>query len=49
MAKLIKIAGAKDVPPGQTAAFTVEGQRIALFNVEGRNQRTMADSHLEEL
>src|SRR5713226_4501731 len=35
MAKLIKIAGAKEVPPGQAAAFTVEGQRIALFNVEG--------------
>jgi hypothetical protein len=35
MAKLIKIAEAKDVPPGQAAAFTVEGQRIALFNVEG--------------
>ena len=35
MAKLIKIAAAKDVPPGQAAAFTVEGQRIALFNVEG--------------
>src|SRR5260370_7584602 len=24
-----------DVLPGQAAAFTVEGQRIALFNVEG--------------
>src|SRR6059036_4038894 len=35
MAKLIKIAGAKEVPPGQAAAFTVEGQRIAVFNVEG--------------
>ena len=35
MAKLIKIAAARDVPPGQSAAFTVEGQRIALFNVEG--------------
>ena len=35
MAKLIKIAEAKDVPPGQAAAFTVEGQRIALFNVDG--------------
>ena len=23
------------MPPGQRAAFTVEGQRIALFNVEG--------------
>ena len=35
MAKLFKIAAARDVPPGQAAAFTVEGQRIALFNVEG--------------
>ena len=35
MAKLIKIAEAKDMPPGQRAAFTVEGQRIAIFNVEG--------------
>jgi nitrite reductase/ring-hydroxylating ferredoxin subunit len=35
MAKLIIIAAAKDVPPGQAAAFTVEGQKIALFNVEG--------------
>ena len=35
MAKLIKIAEVKDVPAGQAAAFTVEGQRIALFNVEG--------------
>ena len=35
MTKLIKIATASDVPPGQRAAFTVEGQRIALFNVEG--------------
>ena len=35
MAKLIKIAEVKDVLPGQAAAFTVEGQRVALFNVEG--------------
>jgi len=35
MAKRIKIAETKDVPSGQAAAFTVEGQRIALFNVEG--------------
>ncbi len=35
MARLIKIAEAKDVPPGQSAAFTIEGQKIALFNVEG--------------
>lgn len=35
MANFVKIAEVKDVPPGQAAAFTVEGQRIALFNVEG--------------
>ena len=35
MAKLIKIAETKDVPLGQAAMFKVEGQRIALFNVEG--------------
>ena len=35
MTKIIKIATVSDVPPGQGAAFTVEGQRIALFNVEG--------------
>jgi len=35
MANLIKIAEVKDVLPGRAAAFTVEGQRIALFNVEG--------------
>ena len=34
-AKLIKIAATKDVPPSQAAVFTVERQRIALFNVEG--------------
>src|SRR5260221_1549757 len=35
MAKLLKTAKTKDVPPGQAAAFTIEGQKIALFNVEG--------------
>ena len=35
MAKLVKIAETKDLTPGQAAAFDVEGQRIALFNVEG--------------
>ena len=35
MAKLLKIAKTKDVPPGQAAPFTIEGQKIALFNVEG--------------
>ena len=35
MANLIKIAEVKDVPAGQAAAFTVEGQRFVLFNVEG--------------
>jgi nitrite reductase/ring-hydroxylating ferredoxin subunit len=35
MAKLVKIAQTKEVAPGQAAAFDVEGQRIALFNVDG--------------
>jgi hypothetical protein len=37
MARLLKIAKTKDVPPGQAAPFTIEGQKIALFifNVEG--------------
>ena len=35
MAKLLKIAKTKDVPPSQAAAFTIEGQKIAVFNVEG--------------
>ena len=49
MAKLLKIANTKDVPPGQAAPFTIEGQKIALFNVEGTYMpsatpaRTVAD------
>jgi nitrite reductase/ring-hydroxylating ferredoxin subunit len=35
MATLVKIAETKDLTPGQAAAFDVEGQKIALFNVEG--------------
>src|SRR5712691_2136115 len=35
MPNLIKLTGVKDLLPGQAAAFTVEGQRVALFNVEG--------------
>lgn len=35
MPKLIKITERKDLTPGQAAAFDLEGQRIALFNVEG--------------
>jgi hypothetical protein len=35
MAKLLKIAKTKDVPPGQAAPFTIEGQKKAPFNVEG--------------
>src|SRR6266481_2091857 len=30
-----RMAKTKDVPPGQAAAFTIEGQKIALFNVKG--------------
>src|SRR5260370_2161392 len=35
MANPRNIAKDKEVSPGQAAAFTVEGKRIALFNVEG--------------
>jgi len=36
MAKLIKIAETKELPPGKAAAFDVEGLRIAVFNVGGK-------------
>jgi len=36
MAKLIKIAETKELPPGKAAAFDVEGLRIAVFNVAGK-------------
>ncbi len=35
MATLVKIAETKDLAPGQAAAFDVEGNRIAVFNVNG--------------
>jgi nitrite reductase/ring-hydroxylating ferredoxin subunit len=35
MAKLVKIAETKDLPAGKAAAFDVEGNRIAVFNVGG--------------
>ena len=35
MANLIKIAETKDLPPGRAAAFEVEDQRIAVFNLDG--------------
>jgi nitrite reductase/ring-hydroxylating ferredoxin subunit len=35
MSKLIKVAITVDLPPGQAAAFEVEGRRIAIFNVDG--------------
>jgi nitrite reductase/ring-hydroxylating ferredoxin subunit len=35
MAKLIKVAETKDLSAGQAAAFDVEGNRIAVFNVNG--------------
>ncbi|HEY6169675.1 MAG TPA: non-heme iron oxygenase ferredoxin subunit [Verrucomicrobiae bacterium] len=35
MPKLIKVAETKDLGPGKAAAFDVEGQRIAVFNVGG--------------
>ncbi len=35
MARLVKVATTKDLPPGTAAAFDVEGQTIAVFNVGG--------------
>src|SRR5262245_12898825 len=35
MAKLIKVAETKDLSPGKAAAYDVEGNRIAVFNVNG--------------
>jgi nitrite reductase/ring-hydroxylating ferredoxin subunit len=35
MGKLVKLAETKDLAPGQAAAFDVEGNRIAVFNVNG--------------
>jgi nitrite reductase/ring-hydroxylating ferredoxin subunit len=35
MTKLIKVAETKDLAPGQAGCFQVEGQNIAVFNVEG--------------
>ncbi|MEO8428227.1 MAG: non-heme iron oxygenase ferredoxin subunit [Verrucomicrobiota bacterium] len=35
MAKLVKITETKDLTDGKAAAFDVEGQRIAVFNVGG--------------
>jgi 3-phenylpropionate/trans-cinnamate dioxygenase ferredoxin subunit len=33
--KLLKITKTKNLPRGQAAPFTIEGQKIALFNLEG--------------
>jgi 3-phenylpropionate/trans-cinnamate dioxygenase ferredoxin subunit len=35
MSKLIKVAITADLPPGQAMAFEIEGERIAVFNVNG--------------
>ncbi len=35
MAKLIKVANTKDLPPGKATAAEVDGNRIAVFNVNG--------------
>ena len=43
MPKLVKIAETKDLTSGQAAAFDLEGQRIALFNVEGTFYATQSD------
>ena len=36
MARLIKIAETKDLRPGEGGIFEVEGQKIVVFNVDGR-------------
>jgi 3-phenylpropionate/trans-cinnamate dioxygenase ferredoxin subunit len=35
MAKLVKVTDTQSLPPGSAAAFDVEGNRIALFNLGG--------------
>src|SRR2546422_11511334 len=35
MAKLVKVTQTKNLAPGHAAAFDVEGQTIAVFNVNG--------------
>ncbi len=35
MGKLITLAKAEDLSPGQARAFEVEGERIAIFNIDG--------------
>jgi len=35
MSKLVKVAHTKDLTPGKAAAVELEGNRIAVFNVEG--------------
>jgi nitrite reductase/ring-hydroxylating ferredoxin subunit len=35
MARIIKLTMSKDLAPGAAIAFDVEGQRIAVFNVDG--------------
>lgn len=36
MSKLIKIAKTNELAPGQFKSVEIEGERIALFNVEGK-------------
>ncbi len=35
MGKWVKVANTNDIPQGQGAAFDVEGQTVAVFNVNG--------------
>ena len=35
MSKLVKVAHTKDLTPGKAAAVELEGNRIAVFNVDG--------------
>lgn len=36
MGKLVKVAETKDIPAGEAGSFEVEGQTIAIFNVDGK-------------
>jgi nitrite reductase/ring-hydroxylating ferredoxin subunit len=36
MGKVVRVASAEDIPPGSAKLVEVEGQRLAVFNVDGR-------------
>src|SRR5437867_1783446 len=35
MSKLIAVANTTEIPPGEARAFDVDGNRIAVFNIDG--------------